>query len=109
MDRDKLNKAAEEARITTAISARSDWHHSLDGVNLDVSIDELVESSFVGGADWLMQQPLSERLTDEEKEKIKETYWQAAKDWIGIGDARGYCRTCIAIESIFGADLFKDK
>lgn len=64
---------------------------------------------FDNGADWLMLQPLSERLTDEEKERIKEIYWQAAKDWINIGDARGHCRTCIAIETIFGSDLFKEK
>lgn len=70
MDADKLNEAAMEARHETAIQARSDWHHSLDGVSLDsVSIDELVESAFKAGVNWLMQQPLADRLTDEEKEK----------------------------------------
>lgn len=52
--------------------------------------------------------PLSQRLTAEEKERVKKEYWQAARDWIGIGDARGYCRTCIALGSIFGSDFFKE-
>lgn len=109
MKQEEINKAAEEARRETAIQARSDWHHSLDGVSLDVSIDELVESAFAGGAEWVLSQPLYKRLSDTEKEKIREIYWQAAKDWIGIGDARGHCKTCIALEFIFGADLFTDK
>ena len=57
----------------------------------------------------LEELPLSERLTAEEKERVRKEYWQAARDWIGIGDARGYCRTCIALESIFGSDFFKEE
>lgn len=53
--------------------------------------------------------PLAQRLTAEEKERVRKEYWQAAKDWIGIGDARGYCRTCIALEEVFGADFFKEE
>lgn len=56
----------------------------------------------------LMQLPLASRMTAEEKERVRKEYWQAARDWIGIGDARGYCRTCVALESIFGADFFKE-
>lgn len=63
---------------------------------------------FVSGADALMQLPLAQRLTAEEKERVRKEYWQAARDWIGIGDARVYCRTCVALESIFGAELFKE-
>lgn len=52
--------------------------------------------------------PLASRLTAEEKERVRKEYWQAMRDWIGVGDARGYCKTCIALESIFGADFFKE-
>lgn len=58
--------------------------------------------------EWLFNKPLGDRLTAEEKERVRKEYWQAAKDWIGIGDARGYCRTCIALEEVFGADFFKE-
>mgnify|MGYP001308003279 CR=1 FL=1 len=58
---------------------------------------------------WLFSKPLSQRLTAEEKERVRKEYWQAARDWIGIGDARVYCRTCVALESIFGADFFKEE
>lgn len=63
---------------------------------------------FVSGAQAFMRLSLRDRLTAEEKERVRKEYWRAARDWIGIGDARGYCRTCIALESIFGADFFKE-
>ncbi len=56
----------------------------------------------------VMSLPLVSRLTAEEKERVRKEYWQAARDWIGVGDARGYCKTCIALESIFGSDFFKE-
>ena len=64
---------------------------------------------FVSGAEAFMQLPLASRLTEAEEERVRKEYWQAARDWIGIGDARGYCRTCIALESIFGSDFFKEE
>lgn len=60
-------------------------------------------------ANEFLAQPLVSRLTAEEKERVRKEYWQAARDWIGIGDARGYCRTCVALESIFGSDFFKEE
>lgn len=59
-------------------------------------------------ANEFLAQPLASRLTTEEKERVRQEYWQAARDWIGVGDARGYCKTCIVLESIFGADFFKE-
>lgn len=59
------------------------------------------EDGFKAGANYVYGLPLSQRLTAEEKERVREEYWQAAKDWIDIGDARGYCRTCVALESLF--------
>lgn len=52
--------------------------------------------------------PLASRMTAEEKERVRKEYWQAARDWIDVGDARGCCKTCIALESIFGTDFFKE-
>lgn len=57
----------------------------------------------------LMEQPLSVRLTAEEKERVRKEYWETMRDWIGVGDARGYCKTCVALESIFGKDFFKEE
>ena len=91
MDIDKLNKAAIQNKH------RQFWTKHTH------------KTSFENGAQWLMQQPLADRLTDEEKEKIKAIYWQAMKDWVSIGEARGYCKVGIAIESIFGKELFNEK
>ena len=108
MDRVKLNEAAREARRETAIQARSDWHHSLDGVSLDsVSIDELIESAFEKGAQWLMTQPLSDRLTEEEKEKIKAKY-NELKSLNSITNEMFADDTAV-LEWLFGSDLFKEK
>ena len=65
-----------------------------------------IEKAVQFGIDLHTSLPLSQRLTDEEMERIKKMYMQAIKDWIGVGDARGYCRTCIALEEIFGKELF---
>ena len=108
MDAEKLNEAAREARRETAIQARSDWHHSLDGVSLDsVSIDELVESAFEKGAQWLMQQPLADRLTEEEKEKIKAKY-NELKSLNSITDEMFADDTAI-LEWLFDKELFNEK
>lgn len=69
---------------------------------------EAISDAFESGAEYIMSLPLASRLTAEEREKIRKEYWQAAKDWIDVGDARGYCKTCIALESIFGSDFFKE-
>ena len=51
MDADKVNEAAREN-----VRKYPHQHRSY---------------TFRQGADWLMQQPLADRLTDEEKEKIR--------------------------------------
>ena len=93
MDADKLNEAANN--IPT---------HAPDAL-----YDMGYVCGFMDCANWLMQQPLADRLTDEEKEKITEIYWQAMKDWVGIGEARGHCKVGVAIEQIFGEELFNEK
>lgn len=69
---------------------------------------DALHKGYYHGMKDLFSQPLASRLTAEEKERVRKEYWQAAKDWIEVGDARGYCRTCVALESIFGAEFFKD-
>ena len=58
MDADKLKEAA------------IDYSTYTDSDDYDVTMFD----AFTDGASWLMQQPLSDRLTDEEKEKIKAMY-----------------------------------
>lgn len=53
--------------------------------------------------------PLSERLTAEEKERVKAKYWASAKENAGLGKAWNQCRTCVILESIFGKDFFKEE
>lgn len=76
MDREKINKAAKQDAIHTVIG--------------DLYERGNYEMGFVAGADWLMQQPLSDRLTNEEKEKLT--------------PANRYL-----LRQIFGSDLFKEK
>lgn len=91
-----IEEAAREFMQTAPIEAISPYYE-----------EDMVEM-FKGGAEYALSQPLASRLTAEEKERVRKEYWQAARDWIGIGDAQGYCRTCVALESIFGADFFKE-
>lgn len=71
---------------------------------------------FKQGADWLMQQPLSERLTDEEKEMIRIMFRHAQTfykiDWENgneDGQAAFWRGQYEGLLTIFGADLFKEK
>lgn len=75
----------------------------------DEQMKECLADTFKAGANYIYGLPLASRMTSEEKERVRKEYWQAARDWIGVGDARGYCKTCVALESIFGADFFKEK
>lgn len=92
MDREKLNKAAEEAAEKYINASDAFCNEVFDG--------------FMAGTDWLMQQPLSERLTDAEKEKIRATYKrQGVECFQSIETAT----TRWVLEKIFGADLFREK
>lgn len=55
MEKDKLNKAAGD-----------DWCNNV----LERNLKPITKSAFKRGAEWLMAQPLSERLTKAEKEKL---------------------------------------
>lgn len=100
MDREKLNKAAEDL---------ADKYGFNDFDKASVSF------GFKDCADWLMQQPLSDRLTDEEKEQIRNYHRVLTRDksvaicnrsYDGIAGADAML---FSLEQIFGSDLFKEK
>lgn len=93
MDKEKLNKAAD----------------MLAGDTYDAESRLCFIDGVVACADWLMQQPLSDRLTDEEKEKIINMHGNTVSfrlcstNPIMIGL---FLSLQTIIEDIFGADLF---
>lgn len=95
MDREKLTESADIAS-DNAVFESHPWNVFNDG--------------FIKGAEWLMGQPLSERLTEDEREKIKNVYNQA------VGDTKGYYSdtwdAAYAIiefcEEIFGKEMFEN-
>ncbi|MBD5302316.1 MAG: hypothetical protein HDS16_04890 [Bacteroides sp.] len=87
MDADKLNEAAREN-----VRKYPHQHRSY---------------TFRQGADWLMQQPLADRMTDEEKEKIRAKY-NELKSLNSITNDMFADDTAI-FEWLFGAELFNEK
>lgn len=88
--REKLNEAAED---------------NIPAHAPDALYDEGFIDGFTACADWLMQQPLSERLTDAEKEKIREAY----RDYNQIMALPSGRAVCNVLTAIFTPDLFKNK
>ncbi len=90
MDADKLNEAAED------IANR----YGFDDFNKDS-----VDFGFKAGADWLMTQPLADRLTDEEITELIADFNRckllANKDY---RDGR-----IVTYVNIFGKELFNEK
>lgn len=96
MNADKLNEAAEEYN------------------NLYVSSNI---PAFKSGADWLMQQPLSDRLTDEEKERIRHCMSEALRQKNNksihyVINERNRIQSdaiIVTLKYIFGEELFNEK
>ena len=100
MDADKLNEAAEKELANT--------------FSADVLEYVVAKNTFIKGANWLMQQPLSDRLTDEEKEKIRELYLtdeeiEGIKTAFGAYPVAAATITKNMLEQIFGKELFNEK
>lgn len=93
MDREKLAKASFDF-----VLSENKYPESACGYLQEV---------FERGADWLMQQPLSERLTEEEREKIRAKY-NELKSLNSISNEMFADDTAI-LDWLFGADLFKEK
>ena len=92
MDADKLNWAAiaYANKNTTAINPFG-----------------RIMDDFKAGAEWLMAQPLADRLTDEEKEKIMQVYRHASYPSNRCTFAG---QTVLRLfPSIFGKELFNEK
>lgn len=100
MNKEKLyNAARSEAFDLVDCAHKTDSH-------------DLVEA-FVQGAEWLMGQPLRERLTEEEKEKLQRLYDESAfladaesinKE--GMAGAIYYGRI-MALWMVFGNEMFE--
>ena len=90
MDKDKLNEAAyAETQTGNPFEQFDTWS---------------VREAFKNGANWLMQQPLSDRLTEEEKERIKAKY-NELKSLNSITNDMFADDTAI-LEWLFGKELF---
>lgn len=93
MDADKLNEAAENHFMT-----KVPYFHCSDAVR------SCVDKAFKSGAEWLKKQSLADRLTDEEKEKIKAIYF---RNVYSIADVQSNFTEKCLIDAIFGKELFK--
>ena len=93
MDADKLNEAAiryEEDSTYGGMEALYD-----------------TKFAFKKGAQWLMQQPLADRLTEEEKEKIMQIYRHSSYPSNRVTFAG---QTVLRLfPGIFGKELFNEK
>lgn len=102
MDREKLEKDADR------------WTHfyNTEMKTEPVPYDERFKKGFIKGTDWLMQQPLSERLSEAEREKIKAFYSEASmfaegEDVNEIEPLSHYFGRKLQLEMVLGTDLFK--
>ena len=74
-----------------------------------------IMDAFCNGASWLMQQPLADRLTEEEKEKHKATYNRlVALQKEALKDHDDFTVNITAAQlgtftQIFGTELFNEK
>lgn len=109
-----IKEAAREAVRKEYLCEKCAWKDNCDfcrGVNTPFDCCECsadsYEDGFKAGVNYVYELPLAQRLTAEEKERVRKTY-VAARD--------GYWDECnnlnIAVESvledIFGADFFKE-
>ena len=97
MNKEKLIEAADIAS-DNAIFDSHPWNVYRDG--------------FIAGVEWLMQQPLSDRLTEEEKRKIRNLYMQAEE--LELYGATDYDKRegrafIVVFHSIFGKEMFNEK
>lgn len=101
MEREKLEKASKEA---------FDNFYARDPI-----MDDTFKSIFEQGAEWAMSQPLADRLTDVEKEQIRNYHRVLTRDKHVAICNRSYSgqtgadAMLFSLEQIFGDELFKEK
>ena len=104
MDADKVNEAAKHFAAWETINSS------------DPNNNYYCKWGFIKGAQWLMQQPLADRLTDEEKEKEKilKLYNKGQENKYD-GTIEGVIKSSISavvmmcLVEIFGSDLFNNQ
>ena len=94
MGRDKLNDAAEK------------YFKEESAFRPPCLCKGFVLDAFLAGALWLMTQPLADRLTDEEKERIKAIYF---RNVYSVADVQSNFTEKCLIDAIFGKELFNEK
>ena len=97
MDADKVNEAAitYAKKNTTALNPFG-----------------RIMDDFKAGVEWLMQQPLADRLTDVEKAKAIAAYKRAEKCYNDEADDMSYAAGLVVktvLKEIFGKELFNEK
>lgn len=99
MEKDKLNEAAKQDAIYTVIG--------------DLYERGNYEMGFVSGAEWLMGQPLSERLSEEERENYRCIYSTAERmiDEVKFVNPQlfdVFNGQLMMLKSIFGKGMFEN-
>ena len=98
MDVDKLNEAARDA-----------WVKYTPIVCL---FNNVFTDAFKDGANYLMQLPLSDRLTDVENAKARAAYNRAEECYNDNADDMSYAAGLVVktvLREIFGKELFNEK
>lgn len=92
-----MNKTIEEAAKDYAYDiGDSDWERMR------------LQDAFISGINHIMQLPLCDRLTAEEKERMRNIYYDAERGEVN-GHYDVYPDPCEVMRVIFGKDFFKEE
>lgn len=67
-----------------------------------------LQDAFIDGINHIMQLPLCDRMTDEEKERMRKIYYDAERGEVN-GHYDVYPDPCEVMRVIFGKDFFKEE
>lgn len=91
-----MNKTIEEAARDYAYDiGDSDWERMS------------LQDAFIDGVNHIMQLPLCDRMTAEEKERMRKIYYDAERGEMN-GHYDVYPDPCEVMRVIFGSDFFKE-
>lgn len=91
-----IEEAAKEFMQTAPIEAISPYY------------EEDMAEMFKGGVEYALLLPLAQRLTAEEKERVRKIYYDAERGEVN-GHYDVYPDPCEVLRVIFGADFFKEE
>ena len=89
-----MNKTIEEAAREASVSYCSKFAAHQEPY-------EIAYTEFLNGAGYVMSLPLSRRLTDEERERVRTMY-----NSLYTSGYISACGFCLELESLFGKELF---